>query len=176
MRSLIVLPILALAACGESGAVQNNSTAEVRPAALAPGQWTLRTEVTAFTQTDRTEGKRPVIASSVGTRATETVCVAADRPPVDIFAGAGNDCRADNPYVRNGRISVQMLCTREGLTGNVMVAADGSFTDDSITFDRDVRTAIVGGGDVAMTVHVTGERTGDCTPDADGAAPAANGT
>src|SRR5690606_6644147 len=141
MRSLIVLPILALAACGESGAVQNNSTAEVRPAALAPGQWTLRTEVTAFTQTDRTEGKRPVIASSVGTRATETVCVAADRPPVDIFAGAGNDCRADNPYVRNGRISVQMLCTREGLTGNVMVAADGSFTDDSITFDRDVRTA-----------------------------------
>lgn len=176
MRSLILVPMLALAACDAGEAVQNNGAETARAAAISPGQWTLQTEVTAFTQTDRTESRRPVIDTPVGTRATETVCVESSAPSPAMFGGEGNDCGAENPYVRNGRISVQLLCSRRGLTGNILVGVDGTFTGDTVTFDRDVRTAVVGGGDVAMTVHVTGQRTGDCAPQAGASGGARNGT
>jgi len=162
MRAFLFVPLLALAGCGDGGApAQNDAPVEV--ARIAAGSWTLESNVTQFTKTDN---GTPAIDTPVGTHATETVCVGPDdTPPPALFGGAGNDCHGDSLYARNGRLSVQMICRREGLSGNVLIGANGSFTADTIEYDRDLRTQLVGDGDVAMTVHVTGRRTGECAPD-----------
>jgi hypothetical protein len=178
MRSLIVVPIVALAACGGGAPEQNNMAASAPPAAIAPGLWTLQSEVTTFALTD--PPGPPAIDTPAGTRATETVCVGpGETPPPELFGGAGNDCHGNSIYARNGRLSVQMICTRAGLSGNIMVGVDGSFTGDGIEYERDVRTNLATDGDVQMTLHVTGRRGGDCTPGAqaggNAGAPAGNG-
>lgn len=166
MRGLAFLPLLALAACGDDGAAVRNE-APAAPAAVAAGQWTLESNVTQFAKADN---GAPRIDTPVGTRASETVCVGpGDTPPPALFAGEGNDCHGDSIYARNGRVSVQMTCTRHGLSGAVLIGANGSFTGDTIEYDRDVRTNLVTDGDVTMNVHVTGRRTGACAPERDGA-------
>ena len=167
MRSAAIIAILSLAACGGGGAEQNK--AADRPASLAAGQWELTSEVTAFSVPD---AGRAQINTPVGTRTTQSVCVGAGRPPSTLFSGEGYVCRYDNYYVRRGRINVSMLCSREGLEGGIPMVVDGPFTADTIEFVREISTNLAGAGDVRITAHVTGRRTGDCTPAPAGAAPA----
>lgn len=164
MRALALLPMLMMAACG-SGTAEKNVAAPAAAASIAAGQWELTTEVTAFeTQDDGT----PRINTPVGTRATETVCVGADRPSDAFFTGADFDCGDGSYYVRNGRMNVTLACRREGLTGQIPIAAEGTFAADTVEFNRTVRTILSTDGDVELTQRVTGRRTGECAPDTTG--------
>lgn len=160
MRWIACTSLLILAACG--GAAEQNKAA-TKAATLATGQWELTSEVTAFNKADQ---GTPQINTPVGTRATESVCLGSGRPPPELFAGQGYDCRYDNYYARNGRMNVTMMCRREGLSGNIPTTADGRFEADSMEYTRDIRTALSGDGDVQITARVTGRRTGECTPEA----------
>lgn len=165
MRALAFMPILLVAACG-SGTNERNETAPAGAAAsIAAGQWELTTEVTAF---DAQDDGTPRINTPVGTRATETVCVGAQRPPDAFFTGENFDCGDGSYYVRNGRMNVTLACRREGLTGQIPIAAEGTFAADTVEFNRTVRTILSSDGDVELTQRVTGRRTGDCTPDGGG--------
>lgn len=164
MRALALLPMLMVAACG-SGAAEKNEAAPAATANIAAGQWELTTEVTAFETQD--DGA-PRINTPVGTRATETVCVGAGRPSYAFFTGADFDCSDGSYYVRNGRMNVTLACRREGLSGQIPIAAEGTFTGDAVEFNRNVRTILSTDGDVELTQRVTGRRTGDCAPDASG--------
>ena len=159
MRWIVFIALPALAACG--GAAEQNKAAAERPASLPPGQWELTSQVTAFQAVDQ---GRPKIDTPVGTRATESVCVGASRPPSALFAGAGYLCRYDTYYGRRGRVTAAMLCSREGLDGSIPITASGTFTADSLEYTRELRTSFAGDGDVAISSRVTGRRTGDCTP------------
>ena len=162
MRRIIACTcVLVVVACGSGGSEQNKSA--TRAATLAEGQWQLTSEVTAFNKADQ---GTPQIDTPVGTRATESVCLGAGRPPPELFAGQGYDCTYDSYYARNGRLNVTMICRREGLSGNIPTTADGRFEADSMEYTRDIRTALAGDGDVQITSRVTGRRTGDCTPEA----------
>ena len=156
--------LVVVAACGGDGAGQNKA-ATTKAASLAAGQWELTSEVTAFEALDH---GRPKIDTPVGTRATETLCVGAGRPPSELFSGNGYDCRYDSYYGRNGRVNATMQCTREGEPGNIPLTADGEFGADTIEFTRNARTSFSGDGDVQFAARVTGRRTGDCTPEAAG--------
>ncbi len=160
MRWIACTTILILAACG--GAAEQNKAA-TKAANIAAGQWELTSEVTAFNKADQ---GTPRINTPVGTRATETVCAGADRPPAELFGGPDYDCRYDNYYARNGRLNVTLMCRREGLTGNISATASGDFTADSVEYERDIATSLAGDGDVRITSRVTGRRTGDCAPEA----------
>lgn len=162
MRVLVLIPLLAVAACGSAPA-EKNEAAPTAAARIAAGQWELTTEVTQFEAQD--DGA-PRINTPVGTRATETVCVDADRPPEAFFAGDGFECGDGSYYVRNGRMSVTLACRREGLSGQIPVSAEGRFTGDTVAFERNIRTILSTEGDVELTQRVTGRRTGDCAPDA----------
>jgi hypothetical protein len=160
MRRIAGIAVLALAACGGGGG-EENKAATSRPANIAAGQYQLTSEVTAFRVVD---GGRGQIDAPVGTRTTESVCIGSGRPPTTLFSGAGYHCQYDNYYVRRGRINVTMACWRDGLTGNIPMIVDGPFTADTIEFVREIRTSLDGPGDVEISTHVTGRRTGDCTP------------
>jgi len=166
MRAIALLPLSALAmlaACGDAETGKN--AARTKAASLAAGQWELASEVTSFEVVD---GGRAQIDTPVGTRAAETVCVGAGRPPTAFFSGEGYRCRYDNYYVRNGRLNVTMICSREGLSGQIPIAADGRFEEESLEYSRDVSTSLAGDGDVRIALSVTGRRTGECAPDAAG--------
>jgi hypothetical protein len=177
MRGLAIVPLLLLAACGDAGGA--NQATNVQPAAaerIAPGQWALDSEVTMFAKADQ---GTPAIDMPQGTHASASVCVGAGDPPPALFAGDGYDCHSDSVYARNGRLAVTLTCTKEGLSGNILMSLSGDFTGDTIEYDRSVRTSLVTDGDVTFTQHVTGRRTGDCAGDAGGggnaSAPAPSG-
>jgi len=164
MRAPALIAFVFVAGCG--GAPTENKVE--RAAALAPGQWELTSEVTTFRQADR---GRPSIDTPVGTRATASLCVGpGSELPTAFFAGEGYRCAygTGTYYVRNGRMNVTLTCTREGLTGNITMSADGTFQANSAEFRRNLRTILVSDGDVEIESRVTGRRTGDCTPDAGG--------
>jgi hypothetical protein len=160
MRWIACIPVLVVAACGGGSAEQNK--AETKAESIAAGQWELSSEVTAF----NTVGPgTPRINTPVGTRATENVCVSAGpRPTAELFSGAGYRCSYQTYYGRHGRATASLLCTREGLDGNISITSEGQFGADSLEYTRDLSTALVGEGDVRISTRVTGRRTGDCAP------------
>ena len=164
MRWIACMPLLFAAACGGGDAGQNKA-GTATAANVAAGQWELTSEVTTFHTVDQGS---PQLNTPVGTRATETVCVGAGQPPAALFAGAGFACRYDSYYGRHGRVNATMMCSREGLNGRIPITADGQFGADSLEYTRELRTSLAGSGDVQITSHVTGRRTGDCTPGAEG--------
>jgi hypothetical protein len=163
MRALALIPFLFVAGCGEA---PTENRAAPAAAALAPGQWELAAEVTSF----RKAGAGNAGADTpVGTRATQSLCVAAGHElQTAFFAGDGYRCSYGIYYVRNGRVNLTLRCTREGLDGTITMAAEGTFQADSVEFRRNSNTSLTAGGTVAAEARVTGRRTGACTPDADG--------
>lgn len=164
MRASALIPLLLVAACGDTGD-GTDKQAKTKAASLSAGQWELASEVTAFSAVDQGP---PRIDTPVGTRATETVCVGEGRLPSVFLTGDGFRCSQDNYYVRNGRLNVTLRCTRDGLDGAIAIAADGRFEADSSEFTREIQTALAGEGDVQISQRVTARRTGDCPAD-DGA-------
>lgn len=159
MRALALLPLLFVASCGD-GAAENKAAPAV--AAPSPGQWELTSQVTRFRKADQGAAR---IDTPVGTRATQSLCVAAGgRLPTEMFSGDGFACGYGNYYVRNGRANVTLNCRREGLTGEIPMTVDGTFGADSIALHRNLRTVLTSDGDVEIDADVTGRRTGACTP------------
>jgi hypothetical protein len=162
MRFFALTPVLLLAACG--GGETEQKVAAPRAASIAAGQWQLSSEVTAFRGVDQ---GTPKIDAPVGTRAETAACVAeGHQPPTSMFSGEGYRCNYDSFYARNGRLSATLACSREGLSGQVMMGVDGTFDGSTITFDREIRTVLATDGDVEFTEHVTGRLGGACTPEA----------
>lgn len=164
MRKIVALPLLFAAACGSTPA-EKNEAAPAAAASIAAGQWELTSEVTSFRTVDQ---GAPKINTPVGTRATQSICVSGDRPSDDFFAGDDLTCTDGAYYARNGRLNVTLSCTRQGLDGQIGIGADGNFTADSVTFTRNTRTVLASDGDVEIDTRVTGRRTGDCAPAAEG--------
>lgn len=158
MRKTMLIAPLILAACG-GGEEATENKVEVA-AALEPGLYEVRSEVTAFEPLDQGQ---PKIDTPVGTSSTEQVCVApGDRPLSTLFTGSGFDCEYSNFYGRNGRVNHTMNCSREGADGNVGIAVEGTFTADAFEVQRQINTSFATDGDVRTTATVSGRRIGDC--------------
>jgi hypothetical protein len=159
MRALALLPLLFVASCGDGAA--ENKAAPVA-AAPSPGQWELTSQVTRFRKADQGAAR---IDTPVGTRATQSLCVAAGgQLPTEMFSGDGFTCSYGTYYVRNGHAGVTVNCHREGLTGDIPMTIDGTFEADRINLHRNLRTVLTTDGDVEIDADVTGHRTGACTP------------
>jgi uncharacterized protein DUF3617 len=163
MRALALLPLLFVASCGEGPAENKAAPAAEAP---SPGQWELASQVTRFRNADQGTAK---IATPVGTRATQNLCVTPGaRLPTELFSGEGFTCSYGTYYARAGRVNLTLNCRREGLSGDIPMTVDGTFTADSITLHRNLRTILSTEGDVEIDADITGRRTGACTPAAAG--------
>ena len=156
MRILAAIGALAVAAC--SGEAPPPPAPAV-PARLPAGEWEVTSTVTDLRSTDKTT---PATAAKIGDRATARACVAADGvPPPELFAAPGNTCTAREPYVRNGRMTVQLECTRPG-SGKVMAEVSGTFTADTLKGNVGTTSFFAGSGDYHLVQDVTGRRVGEC--------------
>jgi len=159
MRALALLPLLFVASCGDSAA-ENKAAAAAE--ALSPGQWALTSRVTRFRNTDQGRAR---IDTPVGTSATQSLCVApGGRLPTELFSGEGFTCTYATYYARAGHANVSLYCHREGLSGDIPMTVDGTFTADSINLHRNLRTILSTDGDVEIDADIAGHRTGACTP------------
>lgn len=160
MRAWAGLAVLFVAACGEAP-VEKAAEPVVTAAAPEPGEWELAAEVTAFNKAD--SGK-PRIDTPAGTKSTEKLCLAAggEQLQTDFFSGDGYKCTYGNYYVRGGTINLTLSCVNEKLNEAVLMAVDGSFEGDSVTFNRNLRSAFSTDGDVVIDSKITGKRIGDC--------------
>ena len=147
-----------LAGCG--GAEQAPPV-EKAASALSAGLYELSSEVTELASTD---GSTPAVTLKKGDKSVIKACVAADNKPApELLAEVeGDKCEIKNSYIRNGRMSAQMSCVREGKNGPVMPAMIGSFTADSFEGEVSSLTYFPDDGDYRMTRKISAKRVGDC--------------
>jgi len=162
MRAMKLAPVMGaamlLAACGgEKPAPAQEEAAD----ALKAGLYELTSEVTAVSSTDNTT---PFTKLKQGDKTTVRACVSADgKPAPELFAEADADkCEIKNSYIRHGRLSAQMSCTREGKRGEVMPAMMGSFKADSFEGEITSLSYFIEDGDYRMSRKVSAKRVGDC--------------
>lgn len=150
---------LALAACGGEAPKQEEAATEP-PETLAAGLYEVSAEVTALASTDNTT---PATKLKQGDKQVVKACVGeGGKPEPALLAEEGDKCEVKNSYIRYGRMSAQMSCTRDGAQGLVMPAMAGSYGDGTFEGDINTLTYFSADGDYRMTRKVTAKRVGDC--------------
>jgi hypothetical protein len=162
LRKLIIAAGAALfvSACSEEASVKKEETTS---ASLAGGQYEASWKVASLRSVGKTTPATNLKQDASG---TTLACIAADGT-IDpaLFAEDGDSCTANNPYVRNGRIGLDLTCKREGTSGEVRQSVSGSFKADTLDAEVSTTTYLGGAGDYAMTRTITAKRVGDCPPD-----------
>lgn len=149
---------IAVAACG--GEQKPEVTTEEVPAKLTAGLYEMSAEVTQLASTDKTT---PATKLNQGEKLVTRACVGADGvPETSMFAEQGDACQVKSSYIRNGRMSVELSCKREGMSGDVMPAMRGDFTKDGFEGDITTLTYFIKDGDYRMTREISARRVGDC--------------
>ena len=161
MRKLIIAAgaVLLVSACSEEAPVKQ---AEEASASLAGGQYEASWKVASLNSVDKTTPATNLKQDASG---TTLACIAADGT-IDpaLFAEDGDSCTASNPYVRNGRIGLDLTCKREGTSGEVRQSVSGSFKADALDAEVSTTTYLSGAGDYAMTRTISAKRVGECPP------------
>lgn len=174
MRNLVIAAGAALfvTACGGE-APQKNEAAETPDKAVA-GQYQANWTVASLRSVDKTTPATNLKEQATGT-STGCVDASGDIDPA-LFAEDGDQCTVESKYIRGGRISMDVKCTRKGTSGEIRQSVSGSYTADAIEAEVGTSTYLSGTGDYAMTRKFTAKRTGECAPvaaDGNAAAPAA---
>ena len=159
MRAMIgIAGAVLLAGCGGGDAPAKKEVA----AKLGAGLYEVKAEVTSLSPTDKVPAATSLkLAETVAARA----CVAADgAPDPALLAEAGDECTPQSNYIRNGRMSLQLVCKRA--KGNLFVTIDGKFAADGFDGNADTVTQFTTPGNYKMTRKLTATRVGDCPADA----------
>lgn len=160
-----------LAGCGEEAPPPAQEAERAPP---SPGLYELSWSDVEINSTDEGEPATGAGEGEAGAGAafTDRTCVGEDGTiPLSAFAEAGDECTATSSFVRNGRISLQLECRREGQPGQVLQTVNGTSTAEGFEAEVSTTTYFSGTGDYEMSRTVTGRRVGECP--AEGAGEAA---
>ena len=163
MRTIILGVAAAglLAACSDDTA--REAKKEAKAEALQPGEYEVAQKVDAVRSADNTTPATALKATPEGEAgSTSRVCIGADGA-IDpkMFAEGRDQCSPTSSYMRGGRLSIQLNCTRAG-KGALTQTVDGKFTADSFEATATSSTYFSGPGDYALQRTLTGRRVGDC--------------
>lgn len=152
--------VLMLAACGSEAPKKEEAATDEAPETLPAGLYEVSAEVTALSSTDKST---PATKLKQGDKQVVKACVGeGGKPEPALLAEEGDKCEVKNSYIHYGRMSAQMSCTREGVSGLVMPAMNGSYSKDGFEGDINTLTYFSADGDYRMTRKVTAKRVGDC--------------
>ena len=161
MRNLIIAAGAAalVTACAEEAPAKKEETAPAKPAA---GQYEATWTVTSLRTVDKST---PATKLKQDTTGTVSACIAADGT-IDpaLFAEGADVCKAANPYVSNGRLSLDLTCSRKTQAGEVRQSVTGTFTADALDTEVSTSTYFTGLGDYAMVRTMKAKRVGECAP------------
>jgi outer membrane murein-binding lipoprotein Lpp len=161
MRELIFAASAALflVSCSSEAPTTQN---EAEPETLTAGQYQASWKVAQLRGAQNATPATNLKANGTGT----TVACVGDDGSLDLalFAEDGDTCTASNAYVRNGRISIDVTCKREGATGEVRQSVSGSYTKSTLEAEVSTTTYLGGSGNYTMTRTFSGKRVGKCPP------------
>ena len=165
MRIMMTIAAAAmLAGCGDN-APADNTAATDSVSKLEPGEYEMTIKVTALNSTDKTEPATKLKVAAAGDPPmVQRACITADGTidPV-LFAEPGDKCTPSTSYVRAGRISMQLTCSRA--EGGLGMIVDGHFkTANELEATVTSNTYFTGRGDYTATRTVTAKRVGNCPP------------
>ena len=162
LRNLIIAAGAAalVTACTEEAPAKKEETAA--PAKPTAGQYEATWTVTSLRTVDKSTPATPLKQDATG---KVSACVAADGT-IDpaLFAEGSDVCKAANPYVSNGRLSLDLTCSRKTQAGEVRQSVTGTFTADALDTEVSTSTYLAGLGDYAMVRTITAKRVGECAP------------
>ena len=163
MRRFVIVAGAAalLGGCGDDAPVKNET--ETAAVSLEPGQYQADWKVASLRIVDKNDTAATNLKQDA--TGTTTACVASDGT-IDpaLFAEDGDTCTVGNSYVRNGRLQMDLTCTREGASGQVRQSVNGTFTANAIDAEVSTSTYLSGYGDYAMTRAFTAKRLAECPP------------
>lgn len=151
---------LMMTACGDGGesAAPVENKAEVADK-IAPGEYEVKTKVTSL---DVTEGNKADSQLAMDSETSNKVCVGEDGViPAEAFAEPGDNCTAESPYAKRGKLRVTMRCIRPS-KGEVGLQVTGDVDGDGMTGEIDTSSYLVGSGDYRMKRSFTATPTGAC--------------
>ncbi|WP_380872992.1 hypothetical protein ACFB49_38830 [Sphingomonas sp. DBB INV C78] len=174
-RSVMLLSLLALAACGKSGDEKAGKAEEVAAPApkvaeikLKPGAWDATTEIVSM----EIAGLDPAMfKGNVGRKTEFKNCVTpeqAERPPADFFAHPdvkNGNCKSERFAMAGGKLDAEILCQAaqgQGAGGPMRMTMAGNYGPDA--YDMTVTMNGEGGpngGAMKMVVRSSGKHVGD---------------
>jgi hypothetical protein len=168
LRKVVIAATAAIfvTACSNDAAPAAAKPQDVTPTVLKGGLYEGSWKVASVQSVDRSA---PATKLKLDSSGSAHGCVTADGTiDAALFAEDGDTCKIANPYIRNGRIDMDLTCTRKGQSGEVRQSVSGTFTTDALDAEVSTTTYLSGTGDYAMTRSVSAKRVGECS-----AAPAA---
>lgn len=173
IRSICAVTIaLGLAACSEEAPPAETEAAA--PKTLQAGAYEASWTVADVATTDGSDA--PATELAAGATGTTSACVDAEGKldPAIFAEQEGDECRATNSYIRNGRVSMQLECRRGG--DQVMQTVTGKTTADGFEADVSSTAYLSQAGDYRLNRSFTARRVGECSAlPAEGADNAAEG-
>lgn len=158
MRSLIIVPLLLLAACSADAPPADKRASEAKQ--LKAGEYEVIAKVASLSSTDKTT---PATKLKLGDTTTVRGCVSADgTPDPSLFVDAGDVCKVNSSYTSGAILNMQLSCTRKSNPGFVTSAVDGQFTSEAFTAKVTTGTMFSGTGDYSMARDLNGKRVGSC--------------
>ena len=176
---MLVLPLVAIAACDNSPKVEaeNASIEEVAGKVRAanegstmivrPGKWESNVELESI---EIPGMPAEAVAQMKKTMARVTTghqsCLTpeqAKKPKEDFFAGAKSNCRYDKFSMDDGKMTGTMRCTNPQGGGSQVIDFDGTYSPES--YEMRMASAVEGGspaGAMKMVMRVSSKRTGEC--------------
>jgi hypothetical protein len=161
LRNLIIAAAAAalLSACAEEAPAKKE---EAAPAAPAAGQYEATWKVASLRSVDKSTPATKLKQDASG---RVSACVAADgKIDPTLFAEGSDVCTVANPYVSNGRLSLDLTCSRKTQAGEVRQSVTGTFTADALDTEVSTSTYLAGLGDYAMVRTIKAKRVGECLP------------
>lgn len=163
MRGLMTAAVAALLAAGCG--TEAPPPPEPEAAELSPGLYEASWTVSELRSIDKTTPSTNLKQDATG---TSTGCIGPEGAiDTALFAEDGDSCTASNAYVRNGRISIDVSCEREGASGPVRQSVSGTYTSEGLEAEVSTTTYLAGPGDYAMVRTFTARRVGECPPAAE---------
>lgn len=166
--ALTSLAALALAGCNGAGSGNSATAAKVEPIKRQPGSWTSKIDITKLEGADVKPGQREQMQQMFAMFSGISVCVTPEAAAqedvsknIESSAGA-RECTFDKREFTATSMEFSGTCDRDG--GKVRMTAKGtnSATAQDVTMTIEPLDAAGKPGGL-MEMHVTSQRTGECT-------------
>ena len=173
-RLLLILPLLALAACNNEPDIEmeNASVAEVAAEMrkegtakfINPGKWEQKATILEIDAPGMPPEARQMMQKAMDQAQTHEVCLTPEQaksPKEDFFAGADKNCRYEHFNWGDGKIDLKLNCKHPQATQTMAMV--GSYSPDNYTMTM-TATNVGGGpaGEMTMKMKVDARRIGPC--------------
>ena len=169
-----------LAGCNRSPSVTatNASAAEVATKMAAaggaesfvrPGQWSTTVTIDEMTAPGMPPSVQAQMKQHAAVAHTTASCLSpaeARKPTAEMFNGGSNNCSYNRFVMGGGKLDMDMRCTATGESGTVnqQMTVTGTYDPDhyEMAMTSATDTGRGGMGPMAMKMHLTAKRLGDC--------------